>query len=49
MGHNKVMTTRDVYGHLFPDDEASEDMAALGVLATGPTPAYGGNVVALRG
>jgi hypothetical protein len=49
MGHNKVMTTLDVYVHLFPDDDATEDMAALGALATGPTPTYGGNVVALRG
>jgi hypothetical protein len=48
-GHNKVMTTLDVYAHLFPDDDATEDMAALGALATGPTPTYGGNVVALRG
>jgi hypothetical protein len=29
-------------------DDASEDMAALGSLATWPTPTYGGNVVALR-
>jgi hypothetical protein len=35
MGHNKVMTTLDVYVHLFPDDDATEDMAALGALATG--------------
>jgi hypothetical protein len=39
----------DVYVHLFPDDDATEDMAALGALATGPTPTYGGNVVGLRG
>ena len=30
-----------VYVHLFPDDDASEDMAALGAMATGPKPTHG--------
>jgi integrase len=33
MGHANVRTTLDVYVHLFPDDDATEDMAALGALA----------------
>lgn len=41
-------TTFDVYAHLFPDDDATEDMAALGALAT-PKPTYIGNVVPLYG
>jgi integrase len=28
MGHANVRTTLDVYTHLFPDDDATEDMAA---------------------
>jgi integrase len=47
MGHAKVTTTLGVYTHLFPDDDATDDMAALGALAA-PKPSYGGNVVALR-
>jgi integrase len=49
MGHANVRTTLDVYVHLFPDDDATDDMAALGALATGPKPTYTGNVVQLRG
>ena len=48
MGHANVRTTLDVYVHLFPDDDATEDMAALGALAAGPKPAYG-NVIPLHG
>ena len=32
MGHANVRTTLDVYVHLFPDDDATEDMAALGAV-----------------
>ena len=46
MGHNKVMTTLDVYVHLFPDDDATEDMAALGAL--GERHSLAGNVIRLR-
>ena len=45
MGHAKITTTSTVYVHLFPEDDASEDMAALGALATAKPKA--GNVVAL--
>ena len=38
-------TTLDVYVHLFPDDDASEDMAALGAMGQAKPE---GNVVALR-
>jgi integrase len=48
MGHANVRTTLDVYVHLFPDDDATDDMAALGALAT-PTPSYPENVVPLHG
>jgi integrase len=48
MGHANVRTTLDVYVHLFPDDDATEDMAALGALATAPK-LYGGNVIPLHG
>lgn len=48
MGHANVRTTLDVYVHLFPDDDATEDMAALGALAA-PKPTYTGNVVPLHG
>lgn len=48
MGHANVRTTLDVYVHLFPDDDATEDMAALGALAA-PKPTYTGNVVLLHG
>ena len=43
MGHNKVMTTLDVYVHLFEDNHA-EAMAALGAMATLPK-AKAGNVI----
>lgn len=48
MGHANVRTTLDVYVHLFPDDDATDDMAALGALAA-PKPSYGDNVVPLHG
>jgi integrase len=48
MGHANIRTTLDVYVHLFPDDDATEDMAALGALAA-PKPNYTGNVVPLHG
>jgi integrase len=48
MGHANVRTTLDVYVHLFPDDDATEDMAALGALAASQ-PSYTGNVVPLHG
>ena len=31
------------------DDDHADAMTALGAMAAGPTPTYGGNVVALRG
>ena len=49
MGHNKVTTTLAVYAHLINTDDHSGNMAALGALATGPTPSYSGNVVPLHG
>jgi hypothetical protein len=39
-----VRTTLDVYTHLFPEDDATEDMAALGALADKPK-VHGNNVV----
>ena len=48
MGHANVRTTLDVYVHLFPDDDATEDMAVLGALATGPKP-KADNVIPLYG
>jgi integrase len=45
MGHGNVRTTLDIYVHLFPDDDASEDMAALGAMGQAKPE---GNVVALR-
>jgi len=48
MGHAIVRTTLDLYVHLFPDDDATDDMAALGALAA-PKPIYSGNVVPLHG
>jgi hypothetical protein len=35
--------------HLINTDDHAGNMAALGALGTGPTPNYGGNVVALHG
>jgi integrase len=49
MGHANVRTTLDVYTHLFPDDDAAEDMAALGALTTASIPSYSGNVIPLHG
>ena len=48
MGHANVRTTLDVYVHLFPDDDATDDMTALGALAVGPKLVYG-NVIPLHG
>ena len=48
MGHANVRTTLDVYVHLFPDDDATEDMAVLGALVTGPKP-KADNVIPLYG
>jgi hypothetical protein len=42
-----IRTTLDVYVHLFPDDDATEDMAALGALATPKV--HGDNVIPLHG
>ena len=36
-----------MYVHLFPDDDAIEDMLALGALSA--PKAYGGNVIPLHG
>lgn len=47
MGHANVRTTLDVYVHLFPDDDATEDMAALGAMSR-PIDKVG-NVIPLRG
>ncbi len=46
MGHANIRTTLDVYVHLFPDDDASEDMAALGAICA--TPFAADNVIELR-
>lgn len=47
MGHRDVKTTLTVYAHLINTDDHTGNMAALGTLAA-PSPAYIGNVVALR-
>lgn len=44
MGHASVRTTLDVDVQLFPEDDASADMAALGALAAPAT----GNLVSFR-
>ena len=38
MGHGNTTTTENIYTHLFNTDDHSGAMAALGALATGPTP-----------
>jgi hypothetical protein len=43
-----VAPALDVYVHLFPDDDATEDMVAPGALAM-PKPTYSGNVVPMHG
>ena len=48
MGHAKVTTTLTVYAHLFPEDDASEDMAALGAMGQ-LAPTHTANVIALHG
>ena len=45
LGHAKITTTRDIYTHLFPDEDASGDMAALEAMSQ---PVRGSNVVPLR-
>jgi integrase len=47
MGHAKITTTLTVYVHLFPEDDASEDMAALGAMA--PPKPKADNVIPLHG
>jgi integrase len=44
MGHAKITTTLDIYTHLFPDDDASGDMAALEAMSAPTAP----NVVPMR-
>ncbi|MGU3502993.1 tyrosine-type recombinase/integrase [Mycobacterium sp. C31M] len=46
MGHSKIGTTLSVYVHLFPDEDAAQDMAALGAMAA---PTRSDNVIKLRG
>jgi hypothetical protein len=46
--HVTSLTPLAIYTHLFADDDASGDMAALGALATGPKADYG-NVIRLHG
>ena len=48
MGHNNPNTTETIYTHLFNTDDYSDEMAALGVMATGRHPSYGGKVIPLR-
>ncbi len=48
MGHANVPTTLDTYVHLFPDDDATEDMAALGALVSAQK-MCGDNVIQLHG
>jgi len=38
LGHSKITTTLDIYTHLFPDDDASDDMAALEAMGTTDAP-----------
>lgn len=33
MGHTQIGTTLGIYVHLFPEDDAADDMAALGAMA----------------
>ena len=48
MGHAKVGTTLSLYlVHPFPDDEAADDMAALGAMARKVRPAAANNVAYL--
>ena len=49
MGDAKVTTTLTVYAHLINTDDHASNMAALGALATRPTPSYSENVVPLHG
>jgi integrase len=44
LGHAKITTTLDIYTHLFPDDDASGDMAALEAMSA---PVSAPNVVPL--
>ncbi|WP_049785195.1 tyrosine-type recombinase/integrase [Mycobacterium marinum] len=45
LGHAKFTTTLDIYTHLFPDDDASGDMAALEAMSQ---PVSGSNVIQIR-
>jgi integrase len=49
MGHANSRTTLDVYVHLFPDDDASDDMAALGAMALVRKVHSDDNVIQMRG
>ncbi|WP_099039715.1 tyrosine-type recombinase/integrase [Mycobacterium neglectum] len=46
MGHASATTTEEIYTHVYKKADYADEMAALGALATGPTPSYGGNVIA---
>src|SRR3954447_25232531 len=48
IGHNKVTTTLTVYAHLINTDDHTRNIAALGAMASGPTPSYSGNFVPLH-
>ena len=45
LGHAKITTTLDIYTHLFPDDDASVDMAALEAMSQ---PVSAPNVLPMR-
>ncbi|MDP7704293.1 tyrosine-type recombinase/integrase [Mycobacterium sp. TY815] len=45
LGHAKITTTLDIYTHLFPDDDASDDMTALEAMSR---PITAPNVVPMR-
>ncbi len=49
MGHANPTTTELVYTHLYAKADHDDEMAALGALAAGPAPTYGGNVIPLHG
>ncbi|OBF98461.1 hypothetical protein A5790_03035 [Mycobacterium sp. 852002-51152_SCH6134967] len=38
MGHAKIGTTLGIYVHLFPENDAADDMAALGAMGPKPAP-----------
>jgi integrase len=49
MGHAKITTTLTVYVHLFGEDDAADDMAALGALGKQPYGENDHNVIPLHG